>query len=321
MFQNTDNCTVIREQIKRMRGLIEEYHLVKQKKHPHFKFASDFFKCRNIKKQNFFKYYHRYASLAEDNSLLPAKRGPKNPHKRLPALINKVSSLRQTGLSRFEIHAALTPILKHTCPSPSSIYNILKDEGLNRLRPPQKRCKRMIIREKAGELGHFDCYHLPKGIISGNRDKFYLVGGIDDATRLAWVELLPDVTALSVMFGSMQIMRLLQERYNVRFTTIMSDNGSEFKGSLTKHPFEKLLQMLEVKHIYTPAYKPQQNGKIERFWRTLYEDVLEEAEFSSVENLKDELQQYLLYYNELRPHQSLTNKTPQNFNEFCQRNS
>ena len=73
----------------------------------------------------------------------------------------------------------------------------------------------MIIKEKSGELGHFDCYHLPKGIISGSIEKLYLVGGIDDATRLAWVEVMPDITALSVMFGSMQIMRLLQDRYGV----------------------------------------------------------------------------------------------------------
>lgn len=322
MFQNTDNNTVIREQIKRMRGFIDEYKLVKLHKHPHFKFASDFFKARGIKKQNFFKYYHRVMNIGDDMSLLPSKRGPKHPHKMLPALINKIVNLRQNGFSRFEIHATLSPILKHTCPSPSTIYNVFKDKGINRLRPPQKRCKRMIIKEKAGELGHFDCYHLPRGLIADTTNKFYLVGGIDDATRLAWVELMPDITALSVMFGSMQIMRLLQDRYQIRFSSVMTDNGSEFKGKeVLRHPFERLLYMLEAKHVYTPPYKPQKNGKIERFWRTLYEDLLEEAEFTSVEHLKDELQQYMLYYNELRQHQSLGNKTPQDFNKICQRNS
>ena len=103
MYQDTASSTVIREQIKRIRGLIEEYRLVKLKKHPHFKFASDFFKYRGMKKQNFFKYYHRFNVSQEDNSLLPAKRGPKHPHKMLPALTNKIASLRSQGLSRFEI--------------------------------------------------------------------------------------------------------------------------------------------------------------------------------------------------------------------------
>ena len=298
-----------------MKRLIEEYELVKLKKHPHFKFVSDLFKKRGVKKQHFFKYYNRFRLIQEERALLPSKRGPKNPHQYLPALINAIKGLREKGLSRFEIHAHLAPILKDTCPSASSIYNILRRESLNRLRPPQKRCKRMIIKTKAGE-------HLPKGIIAGSPEKLYLVGGIDDATRLAWVEVMPDITALSVMFGSMQIMRLLQDRYGVQFTTVMTDNGSEFKGTdVLKHPFERLLYMLEVKHIYTKPYKPQPNGKIERFWRTLYEDLLDEAEFESVEKLKDELQQYMLYYNEFRPHQSLDNSTPQKFNEKCLQNS
>lgn len=322
MFKTTDNTTVIKTQVKAMKELIQEYELVKNKKHPHFRFVSDLFKKRGIKKQNFFKYYHRFNTIKTDSSLLPIKRGPKNPHKYLPALVNAITSLRQKGLSRFEIHANLLPTLKTTCPSASSIYNILKKEGLNRLRPQQKRCKRMIIKEKIGELGHFDCYHLPKGIITGSLEKLYLVGGIDDATRLAWVEVMPDITALSVMFGSMQIMRLLQDRYGVKFTTIMTDNGSEFKGAdVLKHPFERLLYMLETKHIYTKPYKPQPNGKIERFWRTLYEDLLEDAQFDNIDTLKDELQQYMLYYNEFRPHQSLDNLTPQNFAQKCQRNS
>ena len=297
MFKGTDGTTIIKNQLKAMKRLIEEYEQVKAKKHPHFRFASDLFKKRGIKRQNFYKYYRRYSLIQEERALLPCKRGPKNPHRHLPALINAIKELRQKGLSRFEIYANLSPILKEACPSASSIYNILRKEGLNRLRPQQKRCKRMIIKEKAGELGHFDCYHLPKGIIRGSTEKLYLVGG-------------------------MQIMRLLQDRYGVKFTTVMTDNGSEFKGKdVLKHPFERLLYMLNIKHIYTKPYQPQPNGKIERFWRTLYDDLLEEAEFENVDKLKDELQQYLLYYNEFRPHQSLDNLTPQKFAHACLRNS
>jgi transposase InsO family protein len=177
----------------------------------------------------------------------------------------------------------------------------------------------MIIKEKAGELIHFDSYHLPRGLVK-DEGKLYLVGGIDDATRIAWVELMPNITSLSAMFGSMQILRLLQDRYNIKPKMIMTDNGPEFKGSdVLKHPFERLLMMLEVKHIYTKPYKPQPNGKIERFWRTLYEDLLEEAEFKNIDELKDELQGYMLYYNELRPHQSLNNKSPLESNNICPR--
>lgn len=308
--------TVSREYVKQIKRVSAEYELVKSGKHPHFKFAVDLFKARNIPRQTFYKVYRR---LEQTGSPLPGKRGPKNPHKYYPAIINAVIKARQTGFSRFQIHSQLKPILKTLTPSPSSIYNICKANELNRLRPPQKRCKRMIIKQHAGELIHFDSYHLPRGLVK-DEGKLYLIGGIDDATRLAWVEVMPNITALSAMFGGMQILRLLQDRYGVKPKAIMTDNGSEYKGAnVLTHPFERLLSLLEVKHYYTKPYKPQSNGKIERFWRTLYEDLLEEAEFQDIEQLKDELQQYMLYYNEIRQHQALDNKIPAQFNQICPR--
>ncbi|GHV02370.1 hypothetical protein AGMMS49521_4040 [Campylobacterota bacterium] len=171
-----------------------------------------------------------------------------------------------------------------------------------------------VIAQRAGELGHFDCKHLPNGMVEGFKGKLYLVGGIDDCTRVAWVELMTDITSLSTMFGAMGIMRLLQSRYNIRFERIMTDNGSEFKSNKTMlHPFERLLHQLSIKHIYTKPYKPQPNGKIERLWRTIYEECLEECVFESIDAFKEELTRYMLYYNEMRGHQSLNNKTPQEF--------
>ena len=57
-------------------------------------------------------------------------------------------------------------------------------------------------------------------------------------------------------------------------------------------------------------HRPQTNGKAERFWRTLNEDLLEGTTFETVEELKEELALYLLYYNTERPHQGLGGKTP-----------
>ena len=65
-----------------------------------------------------------------------------------------------------------------------------------------------------------------------------------------------------------------------------------------------------IKHRYTRPYRPQTNGKIERFWRTLNEDLLDETTFESVGELKQELVEYLLYDNTERPHQGLGGKSP-----------
>ena len=77
-------------------------------------------------------------------------------------------------------------------------------------------------------------------------------------------------------------------------------------------------RLLGVKHRYTRPYRPQTNGKVERFWRTLNEDLIEGTTFETLEEFKDELEQYLLCYNEFRPHQALNAKTPKRMNEEYQ---
>ncbi len=76
---------------------------------------------------------------------------------------------------------------------------------------------------------------------------------------------------------------------------------------------------LGIKHRYIRPYRPQTNGKAERFWRTIEDDLLYETTFENDEQLKDELMQYLYYYNHERPHQGIDGKTPANVNENCPR--
>ena len=98
------------------------------------------------------------------------------------------------------------------------------------------------------------------------------------------------------------------------FAEILSDNGSEFGGRNIKvkegHPFERMLMELDIKHRYTRPYRPQTNGKVERFWRTIEDDLLSETCFDSLEHLQEELLQYIWYYNYERPHQALNGLTP-----------
>ena len=64
---------------------------------------------------------------------------------------------------------------------------------------------------------------------------------------------------------------LLNAEYGLQFEAILTDNGPEV-ASRTKpeqHPFERMLRELGIKHRYTRPYRPQTNGKVERFWRTL----------------------------------------------------
>ena len=110
---------------------------------------------------------------------------------------------------------------------------------------------------------------------------------------------------------------------DIRFKEVLTDNGPEFgrKDSKrkTEHPFERMLMELEIKHRFIRPYRPQTNGKAERFWRTIEDDLLRETTFESVEDLKEQLLQYIYYYNHERPHQALNGKTPAEFSEKCPR--
>lgn len=113
------------------------------------------------------------------------------------------------------------------------------------------------------------------------------------------------------------------KEFLIKFQEVLTDNGSEFGNRNHKnkeeHPFERMLMELNIKHRYTRPYRPQTNGKVERFWKTIEEDLLAETSFDSIEEFKDELVQYMYYYNYQRPHQGINGKIPAEFNKNCQR--
>lgn len=318
MRRNTDDKTIERNYQQKWIFLINEYKLVKQKKHHRFRFVNDFYKAHGTSRQTFNKYYNRYlASNGDTVALLPGKRGPKWKTRRPDANIeSRVLLERSKGLGRYEIYAILKPELKDKTPSPSGIYNIFKRANVNVLQRQMKETKQKIIKQRAGELGHIDCHYLSKDLISNDPRRYYLVCVLDDTTRLAWAEVVEDIKSLSVMFATLKIINMLNHRYKMKFEEVITDNGSEFSAPTKKqdHPFERMLLELGIKHRYTRPYRPQTNGKVERFWRTLNEDLIEFTNFDSLAHFKDELEQYLIYYNHLRPHQGLNGQTPETFN-------
>ncbi|RKR11648.1 transposase InsO family protein [Flavobacterium sp. 81] len=263
----------------------------------------------------FLKYYNRFKQSGKSIDLLPQKRGPKYKTRRpLPFIEQKVIELREKGNNKYEIVSILRPKLgKHT-PSYSGVYNILKRNKINRLTPKIKKNHQKIIKERMGQLGHIDCHYLSKSIIKGENKNRYLVCVIDDYSRIAWAELVSDITSLTVMFAALKCLNILSDHYEIKFEEILSDNGAEFGPKTSKvknnHPFERMLMELGIVHRYTKPYRPQTNGKVERFWRTLEDDLLRDTDFDSHEELKEELLQYLYYYNHERPHQGIDGKKP-----------
>ncbi len=324
MRLNSQDETIKRNYIQKYRFLIKEYELVKRKEHPKFRFVSEFYEATDTDRRSFLKYYNRFKQSGKESDLIPRKRGPKWKTRRpIPYIENKVISLREKGLNRYEIVHILKPSLKKNTPSPSGVYNIIRRHGLNKLSPAMRKEKRQIIKKKAGELGHIDTHHLSKCIIHSESRTRYLVAVVDSCTRIAWAEVVDDIKALTVMFATLKCLNILADNYDIRFKEVLTDNGPEFgpKQSQKKeeHPFERMLIELGIKHRYTRPYRPQTNGKAERFWRTLEDDLLRETTFDSIDELKEELLQYLYYFNHERPHQAIGGLTPVEFSKNCPR--
>lgn len=312
---NTNDLTLKRNYLQTYRFLIKDYELVKQGLHPTFKLAKEFYEANHTDRRSFLKYYNRYKQSGNEQDLLPAKRGPKYTTRR-PCLDNEqaVLDLRTLGCNKFEIAAELRKKSDNFNPSPSGVYNILKRYGKNRLKQADKEVKRKIIKERMGQLGHIDCHHLSRTIIRGQHRKLYLLCVIDDYSRVAFAEVMEDITALTTMFAALRCMRMLREKFGIQFEEIIADNGPEFGPAISQnkrnHPFERMLMETGIKRRYIQPYRPQTNGKVERFWRTLKEDLIEETDFDSLKELEDELLKYLVYYNWERPHQGINGKKP-----------
>ncbi len=308
--------TLYRERITRYIEFIKEYEQVKRKEHPEFVHVKSWAAARKIDRKNFLKYYGRYCQSGKSWDLFPQKRGPRYKSRRpCEALEQKVIELRNKGNNKYDIAAILRDQKDNNFkPSASGVYNICKRHGLNRLRPELKEEKRKIIKERMGQLGHIDTHYLSKHIIAGSTQKLYIVAIIDDYSRVAWAEIIESIDSLAVMFGAMRCLNILKAHYHIKFEEIISDNGNEFGNrnykSKMSHPFERLLIEMGVKHRYTQAYRPQTNGKIERLWRTMEEDLIMDTDFENVEELKEELLQYMYYYNHERSHQALNGKAP-----------
>jgi transposase InsO family protein len=278
-----------RNYLQKWRFLIPEYEAVKAGRSVAFRRVGDFYWHHGTCSQTFRKYYNRYLGSGAEADLLPQRRGPKWRERREPEGIEaEIVACRRRGMNRYEMRAAM------------------REE------------KPRIIKDKLAELGHVDLHQLPRDMfLAPPLATAYVVSLLDSCSRLAWAEVVAYKKALLVMFRTLKMINALNVTYGLVFAEILSDNGAEFasRNRPDEHPFEAMLLELGIRHRYTRPYRPQINGKIERFWRTLDDDVIDGATFDNLDHFANELFEYLVYYNNHRPHQALAGKTPKDFAE------
>jgi transposase InsO family protein len=146
--------------------------------------------------------------------------------------------------------------------------------------------------------------------------KLYLQTAIDCHSRFAWARLysskLP-VTAVHLMNNDVLP---TFEAQGAKIEVVLSDNGREFCGRPDQHPYELFLQLEEIEHRTTRVKRPQSNGIIERFHRTLLDEHFRvegrRTWFETIDEMQAVLDDYLIGYNHRRPHQgrNMNGRTP-----------
>jgi transposase InsO family protein len=172
-------------------------------------------------------------------------------------------------------------------------------------------------RPRAGELVHIDVKKLGKIGRPGHRvnaDRRTRTRGIgwefvhvavDDATRLAYVEVLADEKAATAA-GFLRRAIAFFARYGIHVERVLTDNGACYRAIV--HALA--CRRLGIRHLRTRPYRPRTNGKAERFIRTLIAGWAYGAVYRSSSERSAALDGWLDWYNRLRPHRSLGRKPP-----------
>jgi transposase InsO family protein len=294
--------------------VVKEYELIRQKQSQSFKTVEHLCEVFKVHRKDIRKYYERWVKSGKaEESLLPQKRGPKAGQLKVLSKDEErtiIKIRRRLQANEFEIFYMIEGKFK-IHPSVSTIYRTLKRYPLNEKR---KKAIRRYERKYPGELLHADTYQLAK-TLTLERKKYYLLGVIDDCSRLCHVELIERQTASEATRAYFKCHKWMQA-HGIEPEVVMTDNGVEFTAYTSQkakdtHFFETMLSIINVKHIYTKPYHPQTNGKIERFWRILYEEcILCQDKTLTKQELLAELEGFMWRYNYERRHSALKYTTP-----------
>jgi transposase InsO family protein len=226
-----------------------------------------------------------------------------------------IAALRRLRLSGPEIAEALAMPL-------STVSGILTRIGMGRLGRLGLEPAERYERARPGELIHVDVKKLGRIARPGHRvlgrqsagghhRRVYDQGwefvhvAIDDCTRLAYIEVLPDEKAITAV-GFLRRALAFYRRYGITVERLITDNGSAYRS--TVHAIA--CRTLGIRHLRTRPYRPQTNGKAERLIRTMLGGWAYGALYRNSQERAAALDGWLHYYNHHRPHSALGRKPP-----------
>ena len=281
--------------------------------------------CLNVSPATAHRWWHRYrdASAQKRHSLAWACDRSSRPH-RSPRLLDRAAQKRICEARR---RTGWGPrlIAGETGFAHSTVWKVLHRHGLSRhARQPRELASRYEW-PCPGDLLHMDTaryarFERPGHRVTGDRSQRsrswmqestrvgydFAHAILDDHSRLAYVELHGDERAETVTGF---VTRALDwfEAQGVIPRRLMSDNAWSYTRN---HSLRDLLACREIKHLRTKPYRPQTNGKVERFHQTMAREWAYGLSYRSHRHRNEALPHWLEHYNQRRPHSGIGDQPP-----------
>lgn len=173
--------------------------------------------------------------------------------------------------------------------------------------------ERHIETQHTGSLVAVDTFFV--GTLKGV-GKVYLQSVLDCHSRYAWGRLYTSKFPVTAVHVLNEDVLPFFEKHSAKIDTILSDNGREYCGKPDSHPYELFLQLEEIEHRTTRVRRPQSNGFIERFHRTVLDEHFRikgrTTWYEAIAEMQKDLDDYLVVYNTKRAHQGrgMKGRTP-----------
>ena len=271
----------------------------------------------------FYKWLGRYKMLGDEGltnqarRICPANRTPLNVEGQVMAAAEQFPSYGPKRIA-YLLQRQGVAIGK------TAVYGVMKRNGLNRrkdrlewirklsgeivtkseMETARERSKsRHIDADHPGELVCIDTFYI--GCLKGV-GRIYQMTGCDAASSFAWAKLYTDKSARSAVDF---IDHILAGAYGITVKAVLTDNGKEFTThwASKKHLFERIVKNKGIKHRYTKVKHPWTNGFAERLNRTILEEfyqvALRKKRYFNPQDLQDDLDAFIEFYNFKRPHQ------------------
>jgi transposase InsO family protein len=233
------------------------------------------------------------------------------PHQMPPVIEARILELRRVHDEWGPVRIRHALVREEVLPLPgrSSIYRALLRAGLiqTRRRRRRKADYRRWERAVPMELWQLD---VMGRVFLADQTELKVITGIDDHSRFCVVaRLMPRATARTVCTAFSEALR----RYGVP-EEVLTDNGKVFTARFGPRDAETLFDRIcrenGITHRLTAVRSPTTTGKVERFHKTLRDELFSKHTFSTIEQAQQALDAFVEEYNALRPHQSLGERTP-----------